>query len=87
MSKVEVVPPVLVDEYHQLMHCDPLRTMYRDFIGKVGASKFRASQAKAKDKRGKVIYIGRLRNAVSGEAVPTIPKKFVPAQVFRRQNQ
>lgn len=85
INKVAVVPPVLMDEYHQLVHSEPLRSMHRDFIGKIGAAKFLGSQAMAKDKRGKVIYIGRLRNAVTGEPIPPMPQKFVPAQVLRRK--
>ena len=87
-KRVQVATPFMVDEYHQLMHTAPLQSMMLNFYpGQRGAAKYVVTQALVKGKRGKVCLIGMTRDAVTGEPFPPLPKKFLPAQVLRRQAQ
>lgn len=87
-KKVGALAPLIVDEYQYLMGVEPLKSSHLNHMQlKFGAVKFVVTQALVKGKRGKAVLIGMTRNAVTGEPFPPLPKKFLPAQVLRRQAQ
>lgn len=50
-----------------------------------GARTLIATQSMERSKHGKLVFVGATRDAETGQPIPPQPKKFLPAQVLRRQ--
>lgn len=84
--RVKVFAPLMVDEFH-LLAGSAMTPMLSSYHPKMNKAKFLVTQAVVKGKRGKDCFISVMRDAVTGQPWPPLPKKFLPAQVLRRQAQ
>ena len=84
-SVVKVAPmPFIVDEFHMLAGSN-MGSLIPSNFEKPRAAKVLVTQAIVRGKRGKQIFVGTTRDARTGLPYPPAPKKFLPAQVLRRQ--
>jgi hypothetical protein len=76
--------PFIVDEFHMLAGSD-MKPFVRSNFEKPSAARLLVTQFIVRGKRDKQILVGSMRDAKTGHPYPPTPKKFLPAQVLRRQ--
>lgn len=81
-KQAELGDGFIVDEFHMI--ASPVTAAMPRCYLPSGAGSLLVTQAIVRGKGGKRVFVGSVRDA-AGQPFPPQPKKFLPAQVLRRQ--